>query len=182
MTRAPFTITLLFGLALSACSRDSARQEEEASQAAADSARVAADSAQRVAAADSVQRAQELARITETMGERIGFAFDRSTIRAADRPILDRKVELLRADPSIRIQIAGHCDIRGPDRYNQALGTRRAEAAKQYLTRAGIAADRIDVVSYGETQPLDPGTTREAHARNRRAEFTIVGGGPATRR
>ena len=105
MSRATLTIPLLFSLALSACGRDTV-QEEEARRAASDSA-LAADSAQRVATADSLRRAQELARITETMGERVGFAFDRSMIRAADRPILDRKVELLQADPSIRIQIAG---------------------------------------------------------------------------
>jgi len=175
MTNATLTITLLLAVTPSACGRDAALREEEGRRAAADSAPVAADSARRVAAADSVRRAQERARITETLAERIGFAFDRSMIQAADRPILQRKVELLRANTSIRIQLAGHCDIRGSDRYNQALGMRRAEAAKQYLTSAGVAADRIDVVSYGKTRPLDPGTTRAAHARNRRVEFTIAG-------
>jgi peptidoglycan-associated lipoprotein len=174
MTRSTLAMTLLFAVGISACGRKAAR-EEAARQAAA-------DSAQRVAAADSARRAQELARVSGIVGEQIHFAFDRSLIRAADRPILDRKVELLKADSTLRIQIAGHCDTRGPVQYNQRLGMRRATAAKQYLTRAGIAAGRIDVVSYGETRPLDPGTTREANARNRRDEFTIVAGGPAARR
>jgi len=182
MNRTTLAPTLFFALMLSACGGDTVIQEDEAAQAATDSAQAAADSAQRAAAADSARRAQEWARTTETMGELIHFAFDRSTIRSEDRAILDRKVEILGADTSIRIQIAGHCDVRGPDRYNQALGMRRAEAARQYLTRAGVAADRVTVVSHGESRPLDSGTTREAHARNRRAEFTIVAGGPATPR
>jgi len=179
MARATVATTLLFTVVLSSCGGETVDQETAARQAAADSAQAATDSAQQAAAADSARRAEEMARINQTMGERINFAFDRAAIRDADRPILDRKVQLLQANPSIRIQIAGNCDTRGPDWYNDQLGMRRAEAAKQYLTRAGIAADRIDVVSYGETRPLDNGTTREAHARNRRADFTIVAGGPA---
>jgi peptidoglycan-associated lipoprotein len=182
MTRTTLALTFLVALGLSGCGGDTVNQEEVARQAATDSAQAAADSAQRAAAADSARRAQEWARITQTVGERIHFAFDRALVRAEDRPILDRKVELLGADPAIRIQIAGHCDVRGPAQYNQVLGMQRAEAAKQYLTRAGVAANRVDVVSYGETRPLDQGTTREAHASNRRAEFTIVAGGPAADR
>jgi peptidoglycan-associated lipoprotein len=180
MARATVAKTLLFTIVLSSCGGETVNQDDAARQAAADSAMAATDSAQQAAAADSARRAEELARITETMGERINYAFDRAAVRDADRVVLDRKVELLEANPSIRIQIAGHCDVRGPDWYNDQLGMRRAEAAKQYLTRAGIAADRIDVVSFGETRPVDSGTTREAHANNRRAEFTIVAGGPAT--
>lgn len=178
MTRATLVITLCFATGLSACGRDTVIEEGETGQAAADSTQAAADSAQQAAAADSVRRAEQWARITETMSERIHFAFDRAVIQDADRPTLDRKVEILGAEPSIRIQIAGHCDVRGPAQYNQVLGMQRAEAAKRYLTGAGVATGRIDVVSYGESQPLDNGTTREAHARNRRAEFTIVAGGP----
>jgi peptidoglycan-associated lipoprotein len=181
MTRATLTLTLLSGLVLSACGGDEAQQQqEEAGQPAAEPAQAAADSAQQAAAADSARRAQEMARITETMGERIHFAFDRAVIRAEDRPVLDRKVELLEANPSIRIQIGGYCDARGPAQYNEVLGMQRAQRAKRYLTSAGVAADRIEAVSFGETQPLDQGTTREAYARNRRAEFTITAGGPAS--
>lgn len=176
MTRATFAITLLFSVGFLACGGDTVIEEDEAGQAGTETAQ--ADSAQLAAAADSARRAEEWARITETMGERIHFAFDRAVIRDADRPILDRKVEILGAQPAIRIRIAGHCDVRGPAAYNQVLGMQRAEAARRYLTNAGVAAGRIDVVSNGETQPLDSGTTREAHARNRRAEFTIVAGGP----
>ena len=143
-----------------------------ARQAAADSARSAA------AAADSTRRAAEMARITGVVGEPIHYAFDRALVRADDRAVLDRKVEALRTNASIRVRIDGHCDIRGPAEYNMRLGMRRAESARDYLTAAGIASDRIEVMSYGESRPVDPGTTREAHARNRRAEFTIIAGGP----
>lgn len=179
MARATVARTLLFTVVFASCGGETVNQDDEARQAAADSAMAATDSARQAAAADSARRAEELARITETMSERINYAFDRAVVREADRAILDRKVEILAANPSVRIQISGHCDIRGPDWYNDQLGMRRAEAAKQYLTSAGIAADRIDVVSFGETRPINSGTTREAHAQNRRAEFTIVAGGPA---
>jgi peptidoglycan-associated lipoprotein len=109
------------------------------------------------------------------MSQKIGFDYGSAAIRPAGRPILDRKVALLRDNPSLRIQIAGHTDSRSSDGFNQALGLRRAEATRAYLTRAGIAANRIDVISFGETRPFDTATTRAARARNRRAEFTVAG-------
>ncbi len=182
MTRS--TLTTFLALALSACGRDAAVQDEAARQATADSARIraTADSVRQAATADSLQRAQRQASLVDSLSRQIGFDYGRAAIRAAGRSILDLKVEILRANPSVRIQVAGHTDIRSSDRFNQALGMRRAEAVKLYLTRAGIAADRIDVVSYGKTQPVDTGTSRAAHARNRRAEFAVVAGGPASRR
>ena len=76
---------------------------------------------------------------------------------------------------SVRSQIEGHCDERGTNEYNLALGERRANAAKQYLTTAGISAGRLSTISYGEERPLDPGHTEAAWARNRRAHFVITG-------
>ena len=72
------------------------------------------------------------------------------------------------------MRIAGHCDERGSDEYNLALGLRRAAAAQQYLVALGIPAGRIAIVSYGEERPLDPGHDEAAWARNRRSEFTVI--------
>ena len=113
---------------------------------------------------------------------RINFDYDKSVIRSGDASILDQKLGILQANPMLRIEIVGHCDERGSDEYNLALGNRRALAAKQYLVTRGVAADRIATRSMGEEQPLQPGSTEEAWAMNRRDEFGISGGGDALRR
>ena len=85
------------------------------------------------------------------------------------------KLTFLNQNSSVRSQIEGHCDERGTNEYNLALGERRANAAKQYLTTAGVSAGRLSTISYGEERPLDPGRNEAAWARNRRAHFVITG-------
>src|SRR5213078_3343389 len=77
--------------------------------------------------------------------------------------------------------ISGHCDERGSDEYNLALGNRRATAAKQYLVSHGIDGGRIETSSYGEERPLAQGHDEGAWAQNRRDEFEIIGGGDVRR-
>jgi peptidoglycan-associated lipoprotein len=79
----------------------------------------------------------------------------------------------------VKVRISGHADERGSDEYNLALGNRRAAAAKRYLENKGIDGSRIEVISYGEERPLNPGTDETAFAQNRRAEFEVTGGGDA---
>ena len=105
----------------------------------------------------------------------VRFAFDRSDLDAAARGILERKLRILQQNPGIVIQVAGNCDERGSDEYNLALGERRAAAVKRYLVEHGVADSRVQIISYGEERPADPGHTEEAWAANRRAEFTVVG-------
>jgi peptidoglycan-associated lipoprotein len=69
--------------------------------------------------------------------------------------------------------VEGHCDERGTEAYNMALGERRAEAAKDYIVNLGIAPNRIGTISYGEERPVDPRHNEEAWAKNRRAHFVI---------
>jgi peptidoglycan-associated lipoprotein len=107
----------------------------------------------------------------------IHFDYDKAIIRGGDAAVLDQKVAILQANPGLRIRISGHCDERGSDEYNLALGNRRATAAKQYLTSHGIDPSRIETVSYGEERPLAQGHTEEAWAQNRRDEFEILSGG-----
>jgi peptidoglycan-associated lipoprotein len=108
--------------------------------------------------------------------EMIHFDFDRADIRADARQVLDAKVPILRADPTITLRIEGHADERGSVEYNLALGLRRANAAKDYLVGFGLDPSRFEVQTYGESRPLDPRSNEEAWARNRRAEFHITGG------
>ena len=77
----------------------------------------------------------------------------------------------------MRLTISGHADERGSDEYNLALGNRRAGAAKRYLQNKGIDGSRLDVVSYGEERPLNPGHDEAAYAQNRRDEFQVTAGG-----
>jgi peptidoglycan-associated lipoprotein len=111
-----------------------------------------------------------------TLSQQIFFDFDKFDIRSQDMAVLDQKATIMASNGQVRIRIAGHADERGSDEYNLVLGNRRALAAKAYLERKGIAASRIDVVSYGEERPADPSATEAAWARNRRGAFEVVAG------
>ena len=104
----------------------------------------------------------------------VHFDYDEATIRSEDAAALERKVPLLQANPGLRVRIAGHCDERGSDEYNLALGNRRALSAKQFLVDHGVDGNRLEIVSYGKERPLDPGHTEVAWAQNRRDEFEIM--------
>jgi len=107
----------------------------------------------------------------------VHFDYDRAEIRPDDAAALDAKVAIMQTNPNLRIRVHGHCDERGSDEYNLALGNRRATAVKAYLVNHGIDAGRIESQSWGEERPIAQGTTEEAWSQNRRAEFEIVAGG-----
>jgi peptidoglycan-associated lipoprotein len=113
--------------------------------------------------------------IQEFQNQDINFDFDQYDLRPDARAILDRKAAFLNENGSVRTQIEGHCDERGTEAYNLALGERRANTAKQYLTTAGISAGRLSTISYGKERPLDPGHNEAAWARNRRDHFVVTG-------
>lgn len=117
------------------------------------------------------------ARLLET----IYFEYDADELRDDAKANLDAKISVLNANPAVKIRIAGHCDERGSDEYNIALGRRRAEAAKRYLTDRGVDASRIETASFGRERPAVQGTTEEAWSRNRRDEFEIIAGGDQLR-
>lgn len=154
-----------------------------------DSMRAAQDEADRRAREDQERQrriADSLAALGQTtnavktlLATLIHFDLDKAIIRGGDASVLDQKVSILQANPGLRIRVSGHCDERGSDEYNLALGNRRATAAKQYLVSHGIDASRIETVSYGEERPADPGHDEEAWAKNRRDEFEILAGGDA---
>ncbi len=109
-----------------------------------------------------------------TMHEMIHFTTDSSVLSDSARSILDEKVAIFRTNPDMRIVIVGNTDERATDAYNLALGGRRADAAKAYLVSRGIDAIRIEIASRGETKPIAAGTTPDAQAQNRRAEFRLL--------
>ena len=101
------------------------------------------------------------------------FDFDSSVIKATEKSKIDFVANYLKANPETKIQIEGHCDERGTEEYNRALGERRALAIREYLINAGISGSRIYTISYGEDRPVDPGHNEAAWAKNRRGEFVL---------
>ena len=105
--------------------------------------------------------------------EDIQFEFDSSALMPEAQDILVRKADYMRANPNITVTVEGHCDERGTEAYNMALGERRAQAAKEFLSNLGIGANRLSIISYGEERPVDPGKNEAAWAKNRRAHLVI---------
>jgi peptidoglycan-associated lipoprotein len=101
------------------------------------------------------------------------FDLDSYSLRDDARGALDRAARLLRDNPTVKITVEGHCDERGTVEYNQALGERRGQAARDYLVAAGIDAARLQVISYGKERPFDLGHDESAWAKNRRAHFVM---------
>jgi peptidoglycan-associated lipoprotein len=139
-------------------------------------ARAAEEAAQRAAEAE---RQRLIAAARTTLQERVFFDYDESEIRDDAAAALRRKVAILRASPQVQIRIEGHCDERGTNEYNQALGNRRAESIRQFLTGFGLSESRFEIVSYGEERPVAQGSDEAAWARNRRGEFVITAGANA---
>ena len=122
------------------------------------------------------ERAARIEEVRRMLAERIYFGYDRSDLTSAARATLDTKLAYLRANPDVRIRIAGHADDRGSDEYNLTLGQSRAAAAKRYFVQRGIDAARIEIISYGEEMPLVQGEDESAWSQNRRCEFEITAG------
>jgi peptidoglycan-associated lipoprotein len=105
--------------------------------------------------------------------DRVLFGYDSADLNDETKKILDTQVSWLKSDSGIKITIEGHCDERGTREYNIALGEKRANAAKKYLTSNGVDAARIKIISYGKERPAFFGTNEEILAKNRRA-VTVV--------
>lgn len=101
------------------------------------------------------------------------FDYDRYDIREDARAALTADARALNDRTNLRVTIEGHCDERGSERYNLALGDRRANAAKSFLAAQGVAAERLDTVSYGEDQPFCTEHNEECWQKNRRAHFVL---------
>ena len=106
--------------------------------------------------------------------DRIFFETDRSNVDSEDQAVLRSQAAWLAANPSVRIRVEGHCDERGTREYNLALGERRANAAKNYLSTLGVDLSRISVVSYGKERPDALGSDETAWGLNRRAVTVTV--------
>jgi len=122
---------------------------------------------------EEAKRGAEKAARDRFVNEDIHFEFDKSALLPEAQEILKIKAQWLRKNPGVSVIIEGHCDERGTNEYNIALGDRRAKSSKSFLINLGIAGSRFETISYGEEQPVDPGNNEQAWAKNRRAHFVI---------
>lgn len=99
------------------------------------------------------------------------FDFDSFALTSASRSSLQQIADTLKSSAGARVQIEGHCDERGSNEYNLALGEKRARAVEEYLISQGVDASRLSTISYGEERPAAPGSDEESWSKNRRAEF-----------
>ncbi len=104
----------------------------------------------------------------------IYFKYDSFVIDEEGKTSLKTNVEIMKANPSVKIQVEGHCDQRGGIQYNIALGEKRANTVRDALKKAGIANDRLATISYGKERLVDSAMTEVAFAKNRRANFAIT--------
>jgi peptidoglycan-associated lipoprotein len=106
--------------------------------------------------------------------DNIYFDFDRSELLPQAKNTLREKAQFLKKYPDFYVRIEGHCDERGTNEYNLALGERRAQSAKNFLVSLGIDAKRLRTISYGEERPADPRSNEAGWALNRRDEFKLL--------
>ena len=158
----------------------SQQAEAEARQAREEAAEI-----RRLAEAEMNRLTEALGRIADTRRTALGlvmsldegylkFDFDRAELRLASREVLSRIAGILYTTDDFAITVSGHTDARGTELYNKRLSERRAQAVADYLIEAGLTRDLFSVEGLGKSQLIDPGTTEEAHARNRRVELGIV--------
>lgn len=105
------------------------------------------------------------------------FGYDEATLSSDAQSALTSSATWLKTNPGYNLLVEGHCDERGTEQYNLALGDRRASIVRDYLVTLGVDSGRIRTVSYGEERPFDPGHNETAWAKNRRAHLVLVGTG-----
>ena len=126
--------------------------------------------------AEERERRAMLARAQEILTNVVYFEYDSFNLASQAENTLRTKASILRANPALEIRVEGHADERGSTEYNIALGQRRAEAVRTFLSGYGIPATRISTISYGKERPAVEGSTEQAWALNRRAEFAVTAG------
>ncbi len=168
VTCRPLAVAVFAGLVLTGC----------ASQVPLESSSAPASTA----SAASVQSAQEAAKAREIAAARaalksvepsVFFDLDRFEIKAQYQPTMTAFANYLKVDPKARIVIEGHADERGTTEYNLALGQKRAEAVSKALGALGVAANRVESISFGEEKPRAQGSNEQAWSQNRRADLII---------
>ena len=147
------------------------KQAEMERQKQLEEERLAAERAEQLKA-EAMERDLMMAK-NRFLNENVYFDFDDATLDYQAQGLLKQKAMWLRDNPDANVVIEGHCDERGTNAYNLALGERRAESTKSFLVNLGISGTRMTTISYGEEKPVDMGQNEEAWAKNRRAAFVL---------
>jgi len=124
------------------------------------------------AATEAEMQAMQMAE-QELTANKIFFDFDKYDLKPASKDVLKAKAAVLKKYGSWKMLIEGHCDERGTEEYNLALGERRARSAYEFLVVLGVPSSRLKIVSFGEERPAEAGSNETAWAKNRRCEFKI---------
>jgi len=111
--------------------------------------------------------------INRIMSEDVYFDYDKATLTEKARELLTQVGDILIAEKKFRVEVEGHTDERGTEDYNMSLGAKRAQTVQKYLVNYGVAADRMQTMSYGEEKPKVEGEGEEAYSKNRRASFRV---------
>ena len=149
---------LVLSLGFAACSDDEKKAEEAVKPAATEQP---ATPPEQSASAGNFQ------------ADSVYFAFDDYSLNGDAQSNLNKLADHLKSNKVAVVQIEGHCDERGSTEYNLALGERRAQSVKNYLTQVGVDAARIPTISYGEERPAVEGHGETAWSKNRRAQFAL---------
>jgi len=167
------TILLAFSfLWLNSCARRLVKEEGEITQRE-ETERLKAEGITEEELEEARKKVAELREKEGIKLSNIYFAFDDFSLSEQAKKTLVENAAWIMNNPKKKIIIEGHCDERGTEEYNIALGERRSKSAKRYLINLGVKSDQLSTISYGEERPVDPGHNEEAWAKNRRAEFVI---------
>ena len=146
--------------------------EDEAARREAEEARLREQRAREARQREDASSMSEAARRAAFEDEEIHFDFDKYVLTPQAMMVLDDKAAYLREHPEVHVLVEGHCDDRGSNEYNLALGDRRANSAKNYLVKSGVAESQVTTISYGEEQPLCMQQNESCWYRNRRGHFS----------
>lgn len=167
MTYLSKSIILVAGLALAACTTPDRFKDGAGAGAGAG------------AAAGTAQDPASPLYFQQTIGDRVLFAVDQSTLTPLARGTLDGQAQWLMSNPEYNAVIEGHADEQGTREYNLALGARRANAVQEYLLSRGVAGSRMKVVTYGKERPIEICSEEACYAKNRRA-VTVISAIPSS--
>ncbi len=163
---ASLALAMAFFLTMGACTKKVVKETEPDTGAAVEEVTTPEDQEQ--------MGQRDVGYAAESALKDINFDYDKSDITPEARSVLQDSADWIRSNADTKVQIEGHCDERGTEEYNLALGERRANAVKNYLISLGVEGDRLYTISYGEELPLDPGHDETAWAKNRRAHFLVT--------
>ncbi len=150
---------------------DKAAADQAAADKAAADAKAAAEEAARKAA--EAEKAAAFRKAADAALKTIHFDYDKSEIKEKDRAVLQSIADFMKAFPAAKLEIEGHCDERGTNEYNLALGNKRAAAALAYLKTLGVDETRFTTISYGKEKPLCTEAKEACWSQNRRGEFKL---------